>query len=79
MTAYTKNSKELLEAVNYYHKKLHFACCSSPRSASGEDHPLNVKQGGVCIYYNISLPLTIKNIHYLQECIIFEIKTKEKL
>ena len=28
-----------------------------------EDHPLNVKRGGVCIYYNISLPLTIKNIH----------------
>ena len=23
-----------LEAVNYYHKALHFGCCSSPRSAS---------------------------------------------
>ena len=44
-----------------------------------EDHPLNVKRGGVCIYYNIYLPLTIKNIHYLQECINFEIKTKDKL
>ena len=44
-----------------------------------EDHPLNVKQGGVCIYYKISLPLKIKNIHYLQECINFEIKIKDKL
>ena len=31
-----------------------------------EDHPLNVKREGACIYYNISLPLEIKNIHYLQ-------------
>ena len=44
-----------------------------------EDHPLNVKLGGVCIYYKISLPLKIKNIHYLQECINFEIKIKDKL
>ena len=29
-----------------------------------EDHSLNVKRGGVCIYYIISLPLKIKNIHY---------------
>ena len=41
--------------------------------------PLNVKRGGVCIYYKISLPLKIKNIHYLQECINFEIKIKDKL
>ena len=26
-----------LEAVNYYHKELHLGCCSSPRSASGQD------------------------------------------
>ena len=44
-----------------------------------EDHPLNIKRGGVCIYYKISLPLKIKNIHYLQECINFEIKIKDKL
>ena len=43
------------------------------------DHPLNIKRGGVCIYYKISLPLKIKNIHYLQECINFDIKIKEKL
>ena len=45
----------------------------------GKDHPLNIKRGGVCIYYKISLPLKIKNIHYLQECINFEIKIKDKL
>ena len=43
-----------------------------------KDHPLNIKQG-VCIYYKVSLPLKIKNIHYLQECINFEIKIKDKL
>ena len=43
------------------------------------DHPLNIKRGGVCIYYKISLPLKIKNIQYLQECINFEIKIKGKL
>ena len=35
--------------------------------------------GGVCIYYKIPLPLKIKNIHYSQECINFEIKIMEKL
>ena len=44
-----------------------------------EDHSLNVKSGVVCIYYNISLPLNVKNIRYLQECINFEIKIKDKL
>ena len=38
---------------------------------------MNVKRVGVCIYYNISLPLTIKNIPYLRECINFEIKIKD--
>ena len=40
---------------------------------------MNIKRGGVCIYYKISLPLKIKNIQYLQECINFEIKIKDKL
>ena len=44
-----------------------------------KDHTLNIKRGGVCIYYKISLPLKIKNIHYLQEYINFEIKIKDKL
>ena len=39
---------------------------------------MNIKRG-VCIYYKISLPLNIKNIQYLQECINFEIKMKDKL
>ena len=43
------------------------------------DHHLNIKRGGVCIYYKISLPLKIKNIQYLQECINFEIKIKDEL
>ena len=38
-----------------------------------EDHPLNVKRGAF-IHDNISFPLKIKNIHYLQECI----KNKDK-
>ena len=40
---------------------------------------MNIKRGGVCTYYKISLLLKIKNIHYLQECINFEIKIKDKL
>ena len=40
---------------------------------------MNIKRGGLCIYYKIFLPLKIKNIHYLQECINFEIKFKDKL
>ena len=43
------------------------------------DHPLNIKRGGVCIYYKISLPLKIKNIQCPQECINFELKIKNKL
>ena len=44
-----------------------------------KDPPLNIERGGVCIYCKYSLPLKIKNIHYLQECINFEIKIKDKL
>ena len=40
---------------------------------------MNIQRGGVCIYYKISLPLKIKNIQYLQGCINFEIKIKDKL
>ena len=40
---------------------------------------MNVKLGGICIYYKISLPLKVKNIHYLQEYINFEIKIIDKL
>ena len=40
---------------------------------------MNDKRGGFCVYYNISLPLKIKKIHYFQECINFETKIKDKL
>ena len=40
---------------------------------------MNIKRGGVCIYYKISLPLKIKHFQYLQECINFEIKIKDKI
>ena len=43
------------------------------------DHPSNTKRGGVCIYYRNSLPLKILGIHYLQECINFEIMIGGKL
>ena len=41
-----------------------------------EDHPLNIKRGGVIIYYTISLPLKIKDIHYLHECMNYVISLR---
>ena len=43
------------------------------------DHPSNSKGGGVCIYYRNFLPLKLMNIHYLNECITFEIKLGDKI
>ena len=43
------------------------------------DHPSNTRRVGVCIYYRNSLPLKILGIHYLQECINFEIIIGGKL
>ena len=43
------------------------------------DHPSNKKRDGVCIYYKNSLPLRVLSIHYLQECINFELKIGDKL
>ena len=43
------------------------------------DHPSNTKCGGICIYYRNSHPLKILDIHYLQECINFEIMIGGKL
>ena len=37
------------------------------------DHPKNIKQGGVCIYYRKTLPLKIIQINYLPECLVCEI------
>ena len=42
------------------------------------DRPSNVKQGGLCVYYKNHLPLKLPNINYLQECITFELSTKNK-
>ena len=43
------------------------------------DHPSNTKRGGVCIYYRNFLPLKLINIHYLNECVTFEIKLGDKI
>ena len=43
------------------------------------DHPSNAKHGGICIYYKTGLPLKLTNIHYMQECINFEVKIGKKL
>ena len=43
------------------------------------DHPSNTKRGRVCIYYRNFLPLKLINIHYLNECITFEIKLGDKI
>ena len=42
------------------------------------DHLSNTKRGGVWIYYRNLLPLKLINIHYLNECVSFEIKLGEK-
>ena len=37
------------------------------------DHASNSKRGGVCVYHKSLLALRLIDIHYLQECLIFEI------
>ena len=32
----------------------------------------NSRKGGVCVYYKSSLALRLIDVHYLQECLIFE-------
>ena len=39
----------------------------------------NSKRGGVCVYYKRSLALRLTDVHYLQECLIFEILIDGKL
>ena len=43
------------------------------------DHQSNTKRGGVCIYYRNFLLLKLINIHYLNECVTFEIKLGDKI
>ena len=37
------------------------------------DHPLDIKRGGVCLYYKETLPIKICNINNLSECLLCEI------
>ena len=43
------------------------------------DHPSNKKRGDVCIYYKNYLPLRIIDIHYLKDCMRFELMLGDKL
>ena len=42
------------------------------------DHPSNIKRGGVCIYYKVSLAVHIVNITLLTECLVFEVTVQNK-
>ena len=42
------------------------------------DHPKNIKQGGVCIYYREILPVKVIQINYLSECLVCEINYDNK-
>ena len=42
------------------------------------DHPNNIKQGGVCIYYKESLPVKVINLPYLQEVLLLELNDQNK-
>ena len=37
------------------------------------NHASNSKRGGIFVYYKSSLALKLIDVHYLQECLIFEI------
>ena len=43
------------------------------------DHQANTKRGGVCVYFRKSLPLRILDIHFLYECINFEMRIGDKV
>ena len=42
------------------------------------DHPMNIKRGGVCVYYKDYLAATILNFSHLSECIILEFEVDNK-
>ena len=42
------------------------------------DHPNNVKRGGVCIYYEESLPVRVINLSWLQEALLLELNDQNK-
>ena len=43
------------------------------------NHPSDVKNGGVCIYYKTLLPLKVLSLNFLQECINFEVSIGNKI
>ena len=43
------------------------------------DHPANDKRGGVCIWFRKSVPLRILDIHFLHECINFQMRIGDKV
>ena len=43
------------------------------------DPQANTKRGGVCVYFRKSLPLRILDIHFLYECINFEMRIGDKV
>ena len=42
------------------------------------DHPANSKRGGVCMYYKNCLPLTVLDIRFLYESIVFDLQISDK-
>ena len=42
------------------------------------DHPKDIKQGGICIYYRETLPVKTIQIDYLPECLICEFDYENK-
>ena len=42
------------------------------------DHPNNIKQGGVCIYYKESPPVKVINLPVLQEVLLLELNDQNK-
>ena len=56
------------DTIDDYHN-LKIVGCNLTRA----DYPSNTKRGGVCIYYTHSLAVRLLNIHYLMECMNFEI------
>ena len=72
----------LLRAYLAFHK-FDIICLSetylNSSNSPDDDHPLNSKRGGVCIYYKNYLPLRIISVNYLSVCTNFEIMIGNKI
>ena len=42
------------------------------------DHPDNIKRGGVCIYYEESLPVRVISLPYFKEALLLEMSHNNK-